>query len=110
MVQRKRDETPRRDRPTWQDLGIGALAGLVAGLLLTLVQALARLWGGVAPPSELIGDRIAPLLPVQQFLQLLDFFGGYNQLKQIGPQNPRQRSSVPEGATGYHRVLAKIEA
>ncbi len=26
------------------------------------------------------------------------------------PQDPRQRPSVPEGATGYHRVMAKIEA
>ncbi len=81
------DSSPR-GRPSWRILGIGALAGLVAGLLLTLVQALARLWLGVAPPSELIGDRLAPLLPVQQFLTLLGFFGGYDQLKQVGIAGP----------------------
>ncbi len=79
---------PVRDRPSWRDLGIGALAGLVAGLVLTLAQLLARLWAGVAPPSELIGDRIAPLLPVQQFLSLLGLVGGYNQLKQLGIVGP----------------------
>lgn len=83
MVERDCDDTagtPRGDRPRWRVLSPGALAGLVVGLFLTLLQALARLWAGVAPPSELIGDRIAPLLP------------------------------VPAGATGYHRVLAKVEA
>ncbi|MEJ7744452.1 MAG: hypothetical protein WKF73_19065 [Nocardioidaceae bacterium] len=45
------DSSPR-GRPSWRVLGIGALAGLVAGLLLTLVQALARLWLGVAPPRS----------------------------------------------------------
>ncbi|MDQ3152594.1 MAG: molybdopterin-dependent oxidoreductase [Actinomycetota bacterium] len=78
----------RNDSPSWRPVGIGALAGLVAGLLLTLLQALARLWLGVAPPSELIGDRIAPLLPVEQFLSLLGFFGGYDQLKQVGIAGP----------------------
>ena len=80
------DDTPTGGR--WRVLGVGALAGVVAGLALTLAQALARWWLGVAPPSELIGDRIAPLLPVDQFLKLLGFFGGYDQLKQIGIAGP----------------------
>lgn len=113
-MQRGSDETPDRDRPTWRDLGIGAVAGLVAGLVLTLAQLLARLWAGVGPPSELIGDRIAPLLPVQQFLSLLGFVGGYNQLKQLGIVGPTlgqltlavvlgiafARTSVRSGSTG----------
>lgn len=65
-------------------LGVGALAGLVAALALTLVQALARLGLGVSPPTELIGDRVAPLLGIERFFSMLEFFGGYDQLKQFG--------------------------
>lgn len=38
------DETPTGGR--WRVLGVGALAGVVAGLALTLAQALARWWLG----------------------------------------------------------------
>lgn len=65
-------------------IGRGLLAGLVAGLLLTTVQAIARLWLGVSPPAELVGDRIAPLLTIDQFFGLFGVFGGYNGLKQAG--------------------------
>ncbi len=65
-------------------LGVGALAGLVAALVLTLVQALARLGLGVSPPTELIGDRVAPLLGIERFFSLLELFGGYDQLKAFG--------------------------
>lgn len=68
----------------WKTLGIGALSGLVAGLVLTLAQALARLWLGVAPPAELLGDRVAPLLSIDQFFTLLRVFRGYDRLKQFG--------------------------
>lgn len=71
-------------RPLPAVLGRGLLAGLAAGLLLTTVQALARLWLGVAPPAELLGDRIAPLLSIEQFFGLFGVFGGYNGLKQAG--------------------------
>lgn len=108
-VQRDSPDTSPRDRTTWRVLGIGALAGLVAGLFLTLLQALARLWAGVAPPSELIGDRIAPLLPVEQFLQLLTFFGGYNQLKQVGIVGPTlgQLALAAVLGVGYARLSAR---
>lgn len=62
----------------------GVLAGLVGGLLLLVFQALARLWLGVPPPAELIGDRVAPLLSIDQFFGLFGVLGGYNQLKQAG--------------------------
>jgi hypothetical protein len=65
-------------------LGAGLLAGLAAALLMTLVILLLRFLFGVATPSELVGDRIAPLLGVNKFLELLGRFGGYNQLKQFG--------------------------
>ena len=65
-------------------LGAGLLSGLVAAILMTLVLLLLRYLFGVATPSELVGDRIAPLLGVDKFLELLNRFGGYNNLKQIG--------------------------
>lgn len=63
---------------------LGAGAGLVAGLALTLVQVLARLALGVGLPQELIGDRVAPLLTIRQFFGLFDAVGGYQHLKQLG--------------------------
>ncbi|CAN5867965.1 hypothetical protein BH18ACI4_BH18ACI4_12330 [soil metagenome] len=68
----------------WKQLGAGALAGVVAAILLTLAVVLLRYLFGVASPSELVGDRIAPLLGIDRFLELLERFGGYNNLKQIG--------------------------
>lgn len=65
-------------------VGRGLLAGLVAGFLLTTVQFIARLGIGVAPPAELVGDRVAPLLSIEQFFRLFDVFGSYNGLKQAG--------------------------
>lgn len=65
-------------------LGAGLLAGLVAGLGMTLVLLLLRYLFGVATPSELVGDRIAPFLTIEKFFELLARFGGYNELKQIG--------------------------
>jgi DMSO/TMAO reductase YedYZ molybdopterin-dependent catalytic subunit len=38
----------------------------------------------VPTPSELTGDRIAPLLSVDRFIKLLTQFGGFNNLKKIG--------------------------
>jgi hypothetical protein len=60
------------------------VAGLVAGLLLTTLQALARLFLGVPPPAELLGDRVAPLLTIDQFFGLFATFGGDNGLEQAG--------------------------
>ena len=68
----------------WKQLAAGLLAGLVAAILMTLALLLLRYLFGVATPSELVGDRIAPLLPVETFIDLLVRFGGYNNLKKIG--------------------------
>jgi DMSO/TMAO reductase YedYZ molybdopterin-dependent catalytic subunit len=62
----------------------GVAAGLVGGLLLLVLQAVARLLLGVSPPAELVGDRVAPLLTIDQFFGLFGLLGGYNQLKQAG--------------------------
>ena len=68
----------------WKQLAAGLLAGLVAAILMTLALLLLRYLFGAATPSELVGDRIAPLLPVETFIDLLVRFGGYNNLKQLG--------------------------
>ena len=73
-------EVPFRLKP----LSAGALAGVVAALLMTLVLLVLRSQFGVPTPSELTGDRIAPLLSVDRFIELLTQFGGFNNLKKVG--------------------------
>lgn len=65
-------------------LGAGLLAGLVAALLMTLVMVVLRYTLGVASTFEMIGDRFAPLIPVEPFLELQAALGGYNGMKQLG--------------------------
>lgn len=52
------------------------LAGLLAGTAVALLEAVLRVTAGVSLPSELIGDRFLPLLPVDTFLNLLAHMGG----------------------------------
>ncbi len=77
--------SPARGTARW----LRALAaGLVGGVLATLVMLLAmiglRVWFGVPAPPESIPDRIAPLLRIPEFFSLFDRFGGYNGLKRFG--------------------------
>jgi DMSO/TMAO reductase YedYZ molybdopterin-dependent catalytic subunit len=62
----------------------GLLAGLVGGLAMTLLMLVLRLLVGVSPPLEMIPDRFAPTLTIDQFFGLIGRFGGYNELKQFG--------------------------
>ena len=62
----------------------GALAGVVAALLMTLALLVLRRQLGVPTPSELVGERLAPTLSVDTFIKLLTQFGGFNNLKKIG--------------------------
>ncbi|MGI9032165.1 MAG: molybdopterin-dependent oxidoreductase [Acidimicrobiales bacterium] len=71
------------DRPTRRPLAVGALAGLVAALAMTLVQALLRLGLGVPSPAELIGDRLGERVPVKPFLNLIGRIGSYGRLKAL---------------------------
>ena len=71
-------------RRSIKNIATGLLAGLIASLAMTLVMALARYLLGIATPAELFGDRIAPTFNPGEFLQLLQQFGGYNELKQAG--------------------------
>src|SRR5919106_5722878 len=65
-------------------LGTGALAGVTAALVMTLLLMFLRSQFGVPTPSELVGDRMAPMLSVDRFIKLLTQFGGFNNLKKIG--------------------------
>jgi DMSO/TMAO reductase YedYZ molybdopterin-dependent catalytic subunit len=64
--------------------GAGLLAGLVGGLAMTLVMLVLRTLLGISPPLEMIPDRFAPTLTIEQFFGLIGQFGGYNELKQLG--------------------------
>lgn len=66
------------------DLGAGLVAGLAAALLMTTVMAALRYALGIPPPAELFGDRVGPHLDVDTFIGLINQYGGYNQLKQLG--------------------------
>jgi DMSO/TMAO reductase YedYZ molybdopterin-dependent catalytic subunit len=62
----------------------GMLAGGVAALFMVAAMLCLRFLWGIATPSELAGDRLAPFLPVRFFFKLIGLAGGYNQLKQLG--------------------------
>ena len=62
----------------------GAFAGLTGGLAMITLMLVVRSAAGIPTTAELLGDRVAALIPVDTFLALLGFFGGYNQFKQLG--------------------------
>ncbi len=64
-------------------LGVGALAGVVAALAVTVAALLLR-GLGVPLPLELVSDRFLPLLSVDTFLKLVSAMGGFVAGKRIG--------------------------
>ena len=56
----------------------GALARLSGGLAMLTLMLLLRSVAGVPTTAELLGDRVAALIPYDTFLWLLGAFGGYN--------------------------------
>src|SRR6266853_1030867 len=76
---------PSTDRPHWlKTLTWGFCAGVLAGLTMLLTMALLRLFLGWPTPTELIFDRIFPLLTVEFFIGSLVRAGGYTPLKLQG--------------------------
>ncbi len=67
-----------------KNFATGLLAGFIAALVMTFMMLSLRYLLGLATPAELFGDRIAPTFNPGEFLQLLQQFGGYNELKQAG--------------------------
>ena len=62
----------------------GFIAGALAGLAMLLTMALLRLFLGWPTPTELIFDRVFPLLTVEFFIGSLVRAGGYTPLKLQG--------------------------
>src|SRR5436190_17379344 len=72
-------------RPHWlKTLACGLIAGVLAGLAMLLTMALLRLFLGWPTPTELIFDRLFPLLTVEFFISSLVRAGGYTPLKLQG--------------------------
>ena len=65
-------------------IGAGFLAGLVAGLMMTMTMLLLAWLFGVATPLVVLGDRLSVFIPADAFLSLMGRVGGYNNLKQLG--------------------------
>ena len=80
------NSSPRStDRRHWlRTLIWGFIAGALAGLAMLLMMALLRLFLGWPTPTELIFDRIFPLLTVEFFIGSLVRAGGYTPLKLQG--------------------------
>src|SRR2546428_8585458 len=76
---------PSKDRRPWlRTLTWGFIAGVMAGLAMLLMMALLRLFLGWPTPTELIFDRVFPLLTVEFFIGSLVRAGGYTPLKLQG--------------------------
>jgi DMSO/TMAO reductase YedYZ molybdopterin-dependent catalytic subunit len=64
--------------------GAGFLAGITAGLAMTVTMLLIAWLFGVATPLVIFGDRISVFIPADTFLSLMGRVGGYNNMKQLG--------------------------
>jgi DMSO/TMAO reductase YedYZ molybdopterin-dependent catalytic subunit len=70
--------------PFWKVAIGGLCAGLSGGILMLLVAGLLRLFLGSPSATELIFDRAFPLVTVDFFVEQINRFGGYTQLKVAG--------------------------
>src|SRR5207245_10222438 len=74
-----------KDRGHWlRTLTWGFIAGVMAGIAMLLMMAILRLFLGWPTPTELIFDRLFPLLTVEFFISSLVRAGGYTPLKLQG--------------------------
>jgi DMSO/TMAO reductase YedYZ molybdopterin-dependent catalytic subunit len=62
----------------------GLSAGLSGGIMMLLVAGLLRLLLGSPSATELIFDRAFPLVSIDFFVEQINRFGGYTQLKVAG--------------------------
>jgi len=83
----------------------GLLSGSIAALFMIFVMLTLRALWGIATPSELIGDRIAPFLNVWLFIALITATRGYNQLKQLGVSSVLVGQLVVGAAAGLVYAL-----
>jgi DMSO/TMAO reductase YedYZ molybdopterin-dependent catalytic subunit len=75
---RSRDGAELRAKAEWpsalrlaRHLCFALLAGLLGSVVVVVVMGALRLWWGTPTPPELVGERILPLLSVDQFIALL---------------------------------------
>jgi len=73
-----------RQDPVLKTVIWGFLAGLLGGVTMLFTMALLRLVLGWPTPTELIFDRLFPLLTVEFFIGSLVKAGGYTPLKLQG--------------------------
>src|SRR6516162_9357219 len=78
------NSTAPSSRPLIKSIFWGLVAGILAGLTMLLTMALLRLFFGWPTPTELMFDRLFPLLTVDFFIGSLVKAGGYTPLKLQG--------------------------
>ena len=78
------NSTAPSSRPLIKSIFWGLVAGILAGLTMLLTMALLRLFFGWPTPTELMFDRLFPLLTVEFFIGSLVKAGGYTPLKLQG--------------------------
>ncbi|CAN5717914.1 hypothetical protein BH20VER1_BH20VER1_13480 [soil metagenome] len=91
--------------PIFQALSWGLIAGLLAGLAMLLTMALLRMFLGWPTPTELIFDRVFPLLTVEFFIASLARAGGYTPLKLQGVFGALAGQLIVAGAGGMIYAL-----
>jgi DMSO/TMAO reductase YedYZ molybdopterin-dependent catalytic subunit len=64
-------------------VSIGLLAGLIAGIAMTVTMLVLACFG-VATPLTIIGDRLSVFIKPGPFLSIMGRVGGYNHLKELG--------------------------
>jgi DMSO/TMAO reductase YedYZ molybdopterin-dependent catalytic subunit len=62
----------------------GLLAGMVAGIAMTLVMLLLAWKLRIATPLVILGDRLSVFISPKPFFWIMGRVGGYNHLKQLG--------------------------
>lgn len=62
----------------------GLMAGLVAGIAMTLVMLFLQWEFQIASPLTILGDRLSVLIKPRPFFWIMGKVGGYNHLKQLG--------------------------
>ncbi len=90
----------------WQLAGAGALAGALAGLVMTTLMLLLTSAFGVATPLLIAGDRLSVFIPADDFLALMGKIGGYNRMKQFGVSSVMLGQIVVGALGGLFYALA----
>src|SRR5438034_10546150 len=62
----------------------GLLAGVVAGIAMTVAMLLLAWAFNIATPLVILGDRLSVFISPKPFFWIMGRVGGYNHLKQLG--------------------------